>query len=173
MAVNLPSNVEDDMIGPHGEQHYAQPPNVPTGVTFLLYRIKVAQTFREMIDNVWDNGGDMDNPPYDLVLAFDQKINTAGLEFDKIFSTFVSGNSLRDRQNKEVPGSHVNSTRSNQLFLIQHKMGRFGMHCRLSRLHRPYLIRGAQDPKYAYSRMVCLVRTYSPPGFAFLLQSSS
>jgi len=157
MAVNLPSNVEDDMIGPPGEQHYAQPPDVPTGVTFLLQRIKIAQTFREMIDSVWDSGSDMDNPPYDLVLEFDRKINSAGLEFDKKFSTFISGNSLRDRKKKEVPGSHVNSTRSNQLFLIQHKMGLFGRHCRLSRLHRPYLIRGAQDPQYAYSRMVCLV----------------
>lgn len=39
--------------------------------------------------------------------------------------------------------------------MIRH-MAHFGIHTRISRLHRPYLVRGAQDPRYAYSRMVCL-----------------
>lgn len=38
----------------------------------------------------------------------------------------------------------------------QRDMGLFGIHTRISRLHRGFLIRGAQDPRYAYSRMVCL-----------------
>jgi hypothetical protein len=156
MTVSHPTNVDDDMIGQPGEQHYAQPLQVRTGVTFLLQRINIATTFREVIDSVWNIGGDIDNLPYDLVLDCDKKISNALSEFDKKFDISRS-DSLGDRQNNGIPGLNVTSSHSNHLFIIQRTMGFFGTHARLSRLHRPYLVRGARDPQYAYSRMVCLV----------------
>ncbi|KAM0135616.1 hypothetical protein ACHAO1_004970 [Botrytis cinerea] len=39
---------------------------------------------------------------------------------------------------------------------VQRTAGHFGVQTRFNRLHRPYLARGAHDPRFSYSRMVCL-----------------
>jgi hypothetical protein len=47
------------------------------------------------------------------------------------------------------------------------------MNSRFARLHRPYLLRGAKDPKYAYSRMVCLRSARSTIELGNTIMSSS
>lgn len=153
MNVDLPTNVDDEMIGLNGD--YAQPPDVPTGMTFCLERIKMAKVFCEMIDTSWNTECDMDNMPYDIILEFDQKMNSCLLDLSKNFSACLANNDLRDgaeNRSKDLDGNKSRKI----LLLTQRNMGFIGLHARISRLHRPYLIRGARDPRYAYSRMVCL-----------------
>ena len=153
MNVDLPTNVDDEMIGLNGD--YAQPSDVPTGMTFFLERIKLAKAFCEIIDTTWNAECDMDNMPYNLILEFDQKINNTLSDFNKRFRAHLASNDLREEEengNKILDG---NASRKIRL-LTQRNMGLLGIHARISRLHRPYLIRGARDPRYAYSRMVCL-----------------
>lgn len=61
-------------------------------------------------------------------------------------------------RNHKPHGAVLNpmTARKFSLLTMQRDMGLFGIHTRISRLHRAFLIRGAQDPRYAYSRMVCL-----------------
>lgn len=141
MNVDLPTNVDDEMIGSNGS--YAQPPDVPTGMSFFLARITLAKTFCGMIDTTWNSECDTDNMPYELILKFDQKMNSSLSDFSKRFGAYLAHNFNGDESRKIQ-------------LLTQRNMGAIGIYARISRLHRPYLVRGARDPRYAYSRMVCL-----------------
>ena len=146
MNVNYPSNVDDVEINSSGD--YAQPAEVPTDMTYSIFRIKISTIFREIVDASWDSGCDLDELPYDLVLNFDKKLNNLLVDLDKNFEIFES-NYLDQAQSR---------TTEQKLAVLrrQRTMGHFGIHTRFSRLHRPHLLRGAEDPRYAYSRMVCL-----------------
>ena len=153
MIVDLPTNVDDEMIGLNSD--YAQPSDVPTGMTFFLERIKLAKAFCEMIDTTWNTECDMDSMPYNLILEFDQKINSCLSDFNRKYSAYLASNDLREEE--EIRNKVLGGNASGKMQLLtQRNMGLFGIHARISRLHRPYLIRGARDPRYAYSRMVCL-----------------
>ncbi len=135
MAVEYPSNVDDERITADG--NYAQPDHVNTELSYFRFRIKIAIAIREMADDAWNCSCSIDELPYEAILQFDKK-----------FSSFL----IDPEHDLPSQGSTSNAT----LLAKQHDMVSFGTHTRLSRLHRPYLARGARDPKFAYSRMVCL-----------------
>jgi len=155
MNVDYPTNVCDDSITPLGPGSYAVSCKMPTEMTYFLFRLRFATVFREMVDAAWETGSEMDDLPYEMVLQFDKKLNDLAAEFEIAYSTVMKNapdpsgtNTLRK------DGSWADS-KSTQL-IRQRNMAMFGMHTRFARLHRPYLVRGAQDPRYSYSRMVCL-----------------
>jgi hypothetical protein len=149
MNVNYPSNVDDHAINSLG--NYAQPLEVPTDMTYSIFRIDISIVFREIVDAAWDAGCELDELPYDLVLDFDKKLSNLLLELDKKFDTFESNSSVYSE------GIQSGTTDQKMAILMrQRDMAHLGIHNRFSRLHRPHLVRGAQDPRYAYSRMVCL-----------------
>ncbi|KAK0106282.1 hypothetical protein ONS96_003922 [Cadophora gregata f. sp. sojae] len=154
MNVDYPTNVDDDYITPLGPSSYAVPSEKPTEMTFFLFRIRFATVFRELVDAAWDTGSDMDNLPYEIVLEFDKKLNDLSVDFEKVYSS-VTQNMSNFAERDQGPGGKPEDWKTSQL-LRQRNMAMFGMHTRFSRLHRPYLVRGAQDPRYSYSRMVCL-----------------
>jgi len=136
MQVELPTNVDDIDIDSSGI--YGRPlDDVPTDVTYYLLRVKLSVSIREIVEAANNSGFNPDELPYDLVLLFDNKLNESikdakgGLqfkEFDKRFPKFPFLQLIRE----------------------------FCPHTKLTCLHRPYLARGTRDPKYAYSRMICL-----------------
>jgi hypothetical protein len=140
MHVELPTNVNDIDINTSGI--YGRPlDDIPTDMTYCLYRTDLSVSIREMVDIANTTGYDADNLPYNLVLQFDKKINEC------------IRNCVRVGHRNE-PKSSLKHKGAQSSFM--RLMGQFCPQTKLARLHRPYLARGARDPKYAYSRMTCL-----------------
>jgi hypothetical protein len=154
MTVDYPSNCDDSEIGSHG--NYAISLDQPTDMTFIIYRCKGSTVFREIVDAAWDCGcAGVEELPFDLVLEFDKRLNNLVDEVNKKYEKLISSYPQyfdHSVQNQQGQGTNQKIV----LLARQRQMAHFGVHTRFSRLHRPFLIRGAQDPRYAYSRMVCL-----------------
>lgn len=146
MNVEYPSNANDTSITADG--NYAQPDHVPTEMTFFRFRCRATCLFREVVDAAWELGSEIENLPYDTILQFDKKFSDIIQEFDGVFDKYR--NVFTDVQSSDSRWQTKNSPN------IHWAMGHFCIDSRFARLHRPYLVRGAKDPKYAYSRMVCL-----------------
>lgn len=147
MNCDWPTNVDDERITADG--NYAQPLTTLTEMTYFILRIRFSVIFRSIVDAAWEAGSDLDDLPYDIVLECDKRLNSLLAELESSFRD-ISKNKSRD------PTFAASTERKFSLLSRQRDMGLFGIHTRISRLHRAYLIRGAQDPRYAYSRMVCL-----------------
>jgi hypothetical protein len=151
MTVEYPSNCNDSAIDSHG--NYAVPLDQPTEMTYFIYRCKGSIVFREIVDAAWDCGcAGVEELPFELVLEFDRRLNLLVDEVNKKYEKLISAfptyfDSLRTQEG---------SNKKLVLLARQRLMAHFGVHTRFSRLHRPFLVRGAQDPRFAYSRMVCI-----------------
>jgi hypothetical protein len=146
MKVEFPSNVNDISITADG--NYAQPDHVATEMSFFRFRCRCTELFREVIDASWEAGSETQDLPYESVLQFDKKFNNILIEFDTVFNKARSVLTVVQTEDPRYKGMNPPS--------IHWAMGHFCMNSRFARLHRPYLVRGAKDPKYTYSRMVCL-----------------
>jgi hypothetical protein len=146
MNVDYPSNVDDIAITTDG--NYAQPEEIATEMTFFRFRCRGTSLFREVVDAAWEVGSDVKDLPYETVLHFDKKFQEITAEFDNVFDKYR--NVLKIVQTSDPRMQTRNS------LSIHWAMAHFCMDSRIARLHRPYLVRGAKDSKYAYSRMVCL-----------------
>ncbi|KIN00788.1 hypothetical protein OIDMADRAFT_104493 [Oidiodendron maius Zn] len=145
MQVELPTNVDDIDINSSGV--YGRPlESVPTDMTYCLIRAKLSVSIREIVDSANNTGCSPDSLPYDVVLLFDKKINESIIDFARVTSRYDAKDHL---EHKEVD----NPFHKPPLLSL---MAEFCPQTKLIRLHRPYLARGARDPKYAYSRMMCL-----------------
>lgn len=149
MRVDPPTNVNDCDINSTGK--YGKPFEVPTDMTYSLFRIRASTVWRKLVDAAWESGFDLDELPYHIVLDYDKKFRDMMTEFEKVFCNTTSPLSAISRQTDPRSDGQNSPTLSRQRHL-----GQFALHCRFCRLHRPYLVRGSQAPLYAYSRMVCL-----------------
>jgi hypothetical protein len=158
MHVNLPSNTDDAAISPN---HCPDEPlSVPTEMTYFLFRCRLAVIFRELMDAAAEKGLGLDELPYDQILAFDQKINRFVDSIPYFLRTDFKSRQRCVQLNQQRP------------YLVwQRLMAQFGACTRMSVLHRPYIIRGARDPKYAYSRMACLKSARTVLEFEKLIRS--
>ncbi|KAH8588798.1 hypothetical protein B0O99DRAFT_677143 [Bisporella sp. PMI_857] len=149
MNVDVPSNTDDILITASG--NYDQPLSIYTDSTFIRFRIEVANVFREIADATWDAGGSADDISYDLLLELDKRLNTLAKALSQKLD-IIESESMKRLAPDDVSGMrklrHLISRQNNTNILC--------IHTRISRLHRPYLVRGAQDPHYTYSRMSCL-----------------
>ncbi|CZT01692.1 uncharacterized protein RCO7_01911 [Rhynchosporium graminicola] len=155
MHVDYPSNVCDQNISSLGPDAYAQPIEIPTEMTYSLFRFRFSTIYREMVDEAWDIGSDMDDLPYEIVLEFDKKMNNVAFDLENSYAAL--GKLTLNFMQPEKAGIHYQVSDPKKISLVrQRDMMYFGLHTRYARLHRPYLVRGAQDSRYSYSRMVCL-----------------
>ena len=160
--VQLPSNTDDASIIPSYCPN--EPHSVPTEMTYFLLRCRVAIIFREFMDVASAQGLALDEVDYDTILAFDRKINA-----------FVDEVPYFLKMTPESRRRCVQLDQQRPYLVWQRLMAQFGPATGMSGFHRAYMARGAKDPKYAYSREVCLrsartimeiekvVRTEMPP----------
>lgn len=143
MHVYLPSNADDAAISP--DHCPDEPLSVPTEMTYFLFRCRLSIIFHEFMDAAAEKGLGLDEVEYEQVLAFDRKINN-----------FIDSVPYFLKTNPESRQRCVELDQQRPYLIWQRLMAQFGASTRMSGLHRPYIARGARDPKYAYSRMVCL-----------------
>jgi hypothetical protein len=147
MNCDWPTNVDDIDITPDG--NYAQGPEKLTEMTYFILRIRFCEVFRGIVDAAWKADTDIDDLPYETVLEMDKRLSGLLVELEQAYRPVTKN---RPAASDKAPSRD----RRQSVLLRQRDMGLFGVHTRITRLHRPYLIRGAQDSRYAYSRMVSL-----------------
>ncbi|KAL5357893.1 hypothetical protein BJX96DRAFT_163378 [Aspergillus floccosus] len=149
MNVKYPSNVDDESIPASGTPHEL-PLTVPTSITAFIFRIRLAELCREVVDTMPSlllespelSAHDVD---YDLILALDAKFQTLLSEmpiFFKLDPTSIQQSMGICRERPYIPWQRI--------FL------HFGIHTRICRLHRLFHLEGLTNPKYAYSRATCI-----------------
>jgi hypothetical protein len=142
MNVRLPFNVEDEDID---LSNTGLPPSTPTAMSYTLCRIHLAEISRQIADETTDQHFQGKDLPYDTIVALDGKLRRGLNELPEFYRF-----SLMAQQ------EHATLYRERPVFASQRSMLQLGYHFRLCRLHRQHFVRGAKDPHYSYSHVVCL-----------------
>ena len=148
MNVNLPSNTDDEFITASGIQREF-PLSVPTAMSAFLLRVKGAQVCREIIDSLPSILLDSQEPDYETILALDTRCHDAIGNLPVYFRLDPAS----IEQSKEIC--------TERPYIAWQRLSiHFSLNVRLCRLHRPFLLEGASNPKYAYSHQVCIRAAY-------------
>lgn len=144
MNVNYPSNIDDELMVATGAQPVF-PLSVPTAMSGCIQRIRTAVLCREVVDALPSILLDSQQPDYEVILALDKKFHDTIEEIPEFLR--LDEESIRNSQEicKERP--YITWLRTSL---------HFSFHTRLCRLHRPYHLQGATDPRYRYSNTVCI-----------------
>ncbi|TXT13049.1 hypothetical protein VHUM_01450 [Vanrija humicola] len=134
----MPANIEDeDLID--GQPLRAQRMNVRTKMSFQLAKLKFAEISQRQIWQANNNN----HPPYSFILSVDRELRKAMLELPAFFQP----------DNSPMP------TTSDPKKLVEHYEKitlSLAIHSRMLRLHRPWLSRGYEDERFAYSKEQCI-----------------
>ncbi|RDW94095.1 fungal specific transcription factor domain-containing protein [Aspergillus mulundensis] len=142
MCVDLPSQLDDMDITATGYRH-PKPMSEPIASTFLIARAKLASNCREVVDSMPSIAPGVE-PSYDTILALDARFYNCLAELPPIFQL----NQDEAAQHRWARKPYIRWQR-----ITMH----LSVHTRLCRLHRPYYLKGMADPKYQYSRDVCVI----------------
>ncbi|RAL06183.1 C6 zinc finger domain protein [Aspergillus ibericus CBS 121593] len=143
MNVNQPLNIDDDAIGtPEGA---SLPSSTPTDMSFSLQRLKLAFVSREVVDATSYQHLHGLEISYDKILELDRKYHQVIAEIPEFFRLDPASRRRFASLYEERP------TIAWQGCLLQQ-----GFYSRLCRLHRDFFIRGAREPAYSYSHVICL-----------------
>ncbi|KAL4742971.1 hypothetical protein BDV11DRAFT_216177 [Aspergillus similis] len=154
MDIAHPSNVEDSNI-PGGttqvsEESYSLPLSSPTSMTYTLCRIQVATLAREIVDCLPPSffaspGTECCDEVYGKIIAIDQKYQQFLRSLPPFFQLTIQDYRSYQALLGEKPYLEW------QRYLIN-----FVVHTQLARLHRPFLIRGSMQHRFAHSRKQCI-----------------
>lgn len=114
-------------------------------MSYFIVRLKLSEFCREVTDYTCRERLHETDVPYSKIMELDRKWHQyyAGVpEFFRMDSV---------NRNKYAP-----LYKDSPQFAWQRLMSQQGYHTRLARLHRSYFIRGAREPSYSYSHIVCL-----------------
>ncbi|EED14228.1 conserved hypothetical protein [Talaromyces stipitatus ATCC 10500] len=142
MALDMPINISDEDLcaggGPVSD-------NVPTTMSYFIFRLKLATYCRDIVDYTCRERLEGVDIPYSKIMELDQKWHEYNKELPEFFR--LDANTRRKYAQLYASSPQI----AWQRLLLQQ-----GHHSRLCRLHRSYFIRGAKDPAYSYSHMMCL-----------------
>lgn len=144
MNVLQPTNTDDCYIT-RTEINRIFPLDQPTEMCYVTMKYWLGSLIRSFTDLACSTGLEVDELEYDQVLLLDAQMNKCIKELPYFFQLDEASRARSKQIDAERP-----------YIAWQREMLHFGIHTRLSRLHRPFLTRGYKDPKYAYSRMICL-----------------
>lgn len=142
MDVQKPANIDDEI--PHGDIH-TLPISTPTKMSYTLQRLQLAKVCRETVDATAYDHFRGQEVSYDKILELDRKIQKTFTELPDFFR-------LDPMSRRRYASLYQERPQIAWQRCLLHQ----GIHSRLCRLHRQYLIRGARDPSYSYSHVVCL-----------------
>ncbi|KAI2899438.1 transcriptional regulator family: Fungal Specific TF [Aspergillus niger] len=142
MNVNQPLNIDDNAMC---HNMVSMPNSTPTDMSFFLQRLTLAAVSREVVDATSYEHLHGLEPKYEKVLELDRKFHQAVAEIPDFFRLDPSSRRRFASLYDERP------TIAWQGCLLQQ-----GFFSRLCRLHRDFFIRGAREPAYSYSHVICL-----------------
>ncbi|GAB7365965.1 hypothetical protein MBLNU230_g7293t1 [Neophaeotheca triangularis] len=146
IRVNMPRNVSDEDLMTRGAE-FDRPLSEPTVMSYYLSRVRLGELCREAADATWDYFAcdDISQMPYDRVTELDGK-------FSQLLETLPG--SLTLNGNRSCSDSQL--VTGDQIIDSQRYFTNLTILTRRCRLHLPFLIRASQDPRFAFSRTVCL-----------------
>lgn len=143
MRVDHPAHLDDSMITKDTHEFNEAPLSVPKSISFFNCRIKLAELCRETVDLVPSivlKPNDL--PDFELVLMLGAKFH----DFIRILPPFFQLGPTRD--------SHVQQLYQDQPHIaLQRVLLDFSANTRLCRLHRPFIVEGANNSHYSFSRI--------------------
>jgi hypothetical protein len=142
MNVRLPLNIEDEHID---LRDTGLPLSTPTAMSYTLCRIRLAEISRQVADETVDQLFQGKELPYGTIVALDGKLRQSLNELPEFYRFGLSAQQ-----------EFANLYHERPVFASQRSMCQLGYHFRLCRLHRQHFVRGAKDPRYSYSHVVCL-----------------
>lgn len=142
MNVRKPLHIEDEDIE---DQQNEVPLSTPTCMSYTLQRLRLAEVCREIVDETAPDHLMGQESSYEKVLELDRKLHQAYAEIPVFF-----------RFDQSSRREHINLYRERPAIAWQRAFIQQGYHSRLCRLHRPFFVRGAKDPRYSYSHIVSL-----------------
>lgn len=146
MAVCKPSNVNDEDII-DGQPLIGRPLDEPTSSSSLIYRIRLAELCRTMLDRDRAYALHPEAMDHKSIMEIDAKFRIYLRELPDFFS-------MDSRRLQNVPPP---DPRRNHSIVVQRYTLNLMLHRHLCKLHLPYLARGSVEPAYAYSRDACLI----------------
>ncbi|WVQ69581.1 uncharacterized protein L199_007801 [Kwoniella botswanensis] len=135
----LPANIEDEDII-DDQPFKPQPISVRTGMSFQLARLKFAEITQRQIWQANNNH----HPPYSFILSVDGELRKAMMELPEFFQP--------DPNTKGPPSQDPKAL----VRYYEKIMLNLAIHSRMMRLHRPWLSRGYEDERFAYSKEQCI-----------------
>jgi hypothetical protein len=144
MNVNLPANVDNESIT---STAISQEPSLstPTAMSAFIQRVKLSEVCREIVDTLPSTLLDEPDPPYEAILAMDEKLQSYLRQLPVFFR--LDSTSVRESEEVIKQRPHI---------IWQRLTIHFSLYSRLCRLHRPYHLEGSTNPKYAHSRTTCI-----------------
>lgn len=142
--VRFPKDSNDDEIV-LGEDNKSVTKSQPTTMAFFLARVRLAHLCRELTDTVPLETSKLLRIPYEHIINLDKRFEDFLADLPFFFRL--------DAESRE---------RSKPLEMVYSKIPimRYcittAAHTRRCRLHQKFLLRQSSDPRYAYSRRVCL-----------------
>ena len=117
----------------------------PSGMTFFLVRVRLAQICREITDSIPLESYELIAMPYETIVALNRKFEDF---FNSLPCFFQSDPANQERR-------RVFETIYPKLPLMRYYT-LAAAHTKRLRLHQKYLLRQDSDPRYVYSRQACL-----------------
>lgn len=137
--VDLPRNIFDDEFGPDSKElPTARPITEPTPVSFMLAKTELAFVFGEIVEQINSISGR--TAPYDEVMRYDSKLRQVRASVAPHMKLRPLEECTHDPATLLVQRLHID-------ILYQKAM---------CVLHRRYLTRASQNPRYAHSRRACV-----------------
>lgn len=145
MITNKPRNVRDeDLID--GLEVIERGPDEPTGATYLLQRIRLSETCREILDQYPLAVMDGDDVAYEHVMEMDAKLEEFKKGIPPVFRMdHDSQGHLLSVDDRLMAGLTVQRYSLNLILYRQR-----------CKLHLPYLARSSVEPVFAHARKVCV-----------------
>ncbi|KJK63877.1 Zn2-Cys6 binuclear cluster domain protein [Aspergillus parasiticus SU-1] len=143
MKVDRPLNLDDDEF--EGHSGLPRPISTPTDMSFSLERLKLGIVCREVIDATSHEHLYGIEVSYEKILELDRKFHQALAEIPDFF-----------RLDPTSRRRFASLYQSRPTIAWQRCLLQQGYFSRLCRLHRQFFIRGAREPLYSYSHIVCL-----------------
>nr|XP_031863734.1 uncharacterized protein CI109_000986 [Kwoniella shandongensis]KAA5530806.1 hypothetical protein CI109_000986 [Kwoniella shandongensis] len=139
------ANVDDEDIR-GGSAYHSKPINEITTSTYHIAKIDFALVVRRFIDAINANFPDAS---YEDIMDLDGR-------FRQVYQ------GLPTQLRPDLPQPFDISFAGSRRYLVEQRifMG-ITLHNRVMRLHRAYMVRGYDDPRYAYSTKVCLESAYA------------
>lgn len=113
-------------------------------MAFFRARVEIAKICHDIIDTL-PHFPDIDAASYDNIVSLDGK-----------FQDLIAKVPVFFRLDEESRAKSREFDRNYPPVAIQRYLIHIGFHTRRSKLHQPFLLRGSVEPKYAYSRDMCL-----------------
>lgn len=145
MLTRKPLNLNDEDIF-DGMSGQGRPMEEPTSMTFQLFRIRLGETYRDMVDRTPLMLATVGCPSRDAIMDMDTNLQLLFNELPRCLTM----------TKEELIDTYDLSSDFADKYVHQGTIAQFFIHGQRLKLHLPYFTRGFSDKSFASSREICV-----------------